>query len=85
MAAFIGIVCGIAIGLGLALRITVLRIKQSNDMGDSKGDMRDFGTYVDMMDSEDGMSSYRPSQRGKIMLEANRKKVMDLAEVEQMQ
>lgn len=77
MAAMIGIICGIAIGLGLALRITVLQIKKSNDMGDSKGDMRDFGTFIDMIATEDDMHNYRLSARGKITLEANRKKAMD--------
>ena len=77
MAALIGIVCGIAIGLGLALRITVLRIKQSNDVGDSKGDIRDFGTVVDVMSAEDDMHNYRPSARGKIMLDESRKKILD--------
>ena len=71
--AIIGIVLGIALGLGLALQITVMKIKDSNDIGDSKGGMRDFDTYVDMLKSEDNMSSYRPSDRGHILLENRRK------------
>lgn len=70
----IGIICGIAIGIGLALRITVLAVKNSNDIGDSKGDLRDFGTYIDMISTEDDLHNYRPSARGKIMLEDRMKK-----------
>ena len=77
MASLVGILCGLAIGLGLALRITVLQIKKSNDIGDSKGDMRDFGTYVNMIRTEDDMHKYTPSARGKIILEANRKKAVE--------
>lgn len=68
---FVGAVCGIAIGLGLALRITVLSIKKSNDIGDSKGDLRDFGTYVNLITTEDDLHNCRPSARGKIILEQN--------------
>ncbi len=54
----VGIICGIAIGLGLALRITVLKIKESNDMGDSKGDMLAFGCHLNMICGEDDL--HRP-------------------------
>ena len=52
---FIGIICGIAIGLGLALRITVLKVKESNDMGDSKGDMLAFGSRLNLLYGEDDL------------------------------
>ncbi len=53
--ALIGIICGIALGLGLALRITVLKIKESNDMGDSKGDMLAFGCRLNLICSENDL------------------------------
>ncbi len=51
----IGIICGIAIGLGLALRITVLKVKESNDMGDSRGDMLSFGGHLNLICGEDDL------------------------------
>lgn len=65
----LGILLGIALGLGLALMITVKAVRKSNDIGDSKGSLRDFGTYVNMHAVEDNLSRYRPSDRGKILLE----------------
>ena len=53
---FVGIICGIAIALGLALRITVLKVKESNDMGDSKGDMLTFGSRLNLICGEDDLS-----------------------------
>ncbi|MBP5609135.1 MAG: hypothetical protein J6X66_12840 [Lachnospiraceae bacterium] len=53
--AVVGIICGIAIGLGLALRITVLRIKESNDMGDSKGDMLAFSSHLNLICGEEDL------------------------------
>lgn len=82
MWAILGALCGIIIGLGLALRITVLSIKKSNDIGDSKGDLRDFGTYVNLISTEDDMHKYRPSDRGKIMLEVNCKKAEEQCAME---
>ena len=55
---FVGILCGIAIALGLALRITVLKVKESNDMGDSKGDMLTFGSRLNLICGEDDL--HRP-------------------------
>ena len=72
---FIGILCGIIIGLGLALRITVLRVKKSNDIGDSKGGIRDFGTYVNIMSSEDDLHQCRPSGRGNVIFEHNYREI----------
>lgn len=71
----IGIVLGITIGIGLALRITVLAVKKSNDVGDSKGEMRDFGTYIDMISTQDDLHSYRPSARGKLILEDRMRRI----------
>ena len=47
--AIIGILCGLALGIGLALSMVVTSIKESNDMGDSKGSMRDFGATMNML------------------------------------
>ena len=52
---FVGIICGIAIALGLALRITVLKVKESNDMGDSRGDMLTFGSHLNLICGEDDL------------------------------
>ena len=52
---FIGIICGIGIALGLALRITVLKVKESNDLGDSRGDMLTFGTQLNLICGEDDL------------------------------
>ena len=51
----VGIICGIAIALGLALRITVLKVKESNDMGDSRGDMLTFGAHLNLICGEDDL------------------------------
>ena len=52
---FVGIICGIGIALGLALRITVQKVKESNDMGDSKGDMLAFGSRLNLLCGEDDL------------------------------
>ena len=52
---FVGIICGLAIALGLAFRITVMKVKESNDMGDSKGDMLAFGTQLNLIYGEDDL------------------------------
>ena len=51
----IGVMCGLALGTGLALSIVVKSVKESNDMGDSKGNMRDFGAHINMLYAEDDM------------------------------
>ncbi len=55
--AIVGILIGIAMGIGLALRMVVLSVKESNDMGDSKGNLRDFGTSLNIIFSEDDLRS----------------------------
>ena len=44
-----------ALGLGLALSMVVKSVKESNDMGDSKGSMRDFGATLNMLYSVDDL------------------------------
>ena len=56
--AFIGLICGLALGIGLALSIVVSNVKESNDMGDSKGDMLAFGCHLNMICGEDDL--HRP-------------------------
>lgn len=51
----VGIICGIAIALGLALRITVQKLRESNDIGDSRGDMLTFGARLNLMCGEDDL------------------------------
>lgn len=74
--AFIGVIMGIALGLGLALMITVQMVKKSNDIGDSKGSLRDFGTYVNMLSVEDNLHKCRPSDRGKLLLENQKREAL---------
>ncbi|MBR6257981.1 MAG: hypothetical protein IKR23_11425 [Lachnospiraceae bacterium] len=58
--AIVGILIGIALGIGLALRMIVLSVKESNDMGDSRGNLRDFGTALNIMSSEDDLRKVPP-------------------------
>ena len=58
--AFIGIICGLALGIGLAFNMVIKNVKESNDMGDSKGSMRDFGASINMLKSEDGLNKLPP-------------------------
>ena len=58
---------GLAFGLGIAFFITMLLVKKSNDIGDSKGALYDFG-YLNMMYTEDGLHRYAPSGRGAVLL-----------------
>ncbi|MBR5348093.1 MAG: hypothetical protein IK125_02550 [Lachnospiraceae bacterium] len=53
-----GIFLGILTGLGLALYLTSLLIKRSNDVGDSIGQLSDFGS-LHMIHSEPKLSSGR--------------------------
>ena len=39
----LGVFLGVMTGLGLSLWITVFALKRSNDVGDSKGQLLDFG------------------------------------------
>ncbi len=66
--AFIGLICGLALGIGLALSIVVSKVKESNDMGDSRGRMSDFGASVDMIYSEDDMRKMPATGRGRSLL-----------------
>ncbi|MBP5230695.1 MAG: hypothetical protein ILO68_03110 [Clostridia bacterium] len=49
----IGSIGGAAIGLGLALWLTVLFVKKSTDIGDSSGTIWDFHANVNIFDSCD--------------------------------
>lgn len=51
-----GIILGISIGIGLALRIVVELIMISNDIGDSSGTVKDFGHGLAICDKKDGLS-----------------------------
>ena len=73
--AFIGLICGLALGIGLALSIVVSKVKESNDMGDSRGGMMDFGASVDLIYSEDDMLKVPVSGRGKSLLETHCKEL----------
>lgn len=55
------------LGIGLAFLITMILIKKSNDVGDSKGSLLDFGG-VFMLESEDGLHHPETSGYASIML-----------------
>jgi hypothetical protein len=63
----LGVLMGIALGIGLAYFLTVTLVKRSNDIGDSSGKLSDFGT-LHMITSEDGLSAAKPSGRGEYIL-----------------
>jgi len=66
----VGILLGIVIGLGLAVRIICSRITQSNDIGNFKGDLWDFGARINVMDFEDDLRNHRKYEyRGREKLE----------------
>ncbi len=69
--AVVGIVIGIALGIGLALSMVVTSIKASNDMGDSKGNLRDFGTSLNLMYGEDDMHKLSVTPNSMPLLEAH--------------
>ena len=58
--AFIGIICGLALGIGLAFNMVIKNVKESNDMGDSKGSMRDFRASINMLKAEDNLNKLPP-------------------------
>lgn len=52
----VGIIFGFLLSLSLVLLIVTKLLKESNDIGDSMGTLSDFGTYVHVTASEDGLS-----------------------------
>ena len=48
-----GIGAGLALGISIALFVTVRMVKKSNDIGDSQGQFHDFGDYIDVYNHED--------------------------------
>ena len=65
----VGILLGIIIGLGLAVRITVQNIKASNDVGDSRGELQDFQAVLNIISDEDNLTSFNRDRRNRIRLE----------------
>lgn len=64
-----GILLGVSLGLGFALRFTVALIMRSNDIGDSSGTCADFGGGVRLYEKKDKMrekaaKKYYASERG---------------------
>lgn len=50
-----GVLLGVSLGIGLALRVTVTLIMKSNDIGDYSGTCDDFGRGVELIAQKDGM------------------------------
>lgn len=56
----LGIILGIAFSACFAFMITMIVVRKSNDMGDSKGTFYSFsGTSVRMLSKRDGVSPNR--------------------------
>lgn len=56
----LGIILGIAFSACFAFMITMIIVRKSNDMGDSKGSFYSFaGTNVRMLSKKDGVSPNR--------------------------
>lgn len=74
----VGGLIGLALGIGLAFLITMYLVRKSNDIGDSKGSLADFG-YLKMLYTEDGLHHHNPSGRGvALILEDQRQEKEDL-------
>ena len=58
-----GILLGIAIGTGLALRIVVSLIMKSNDIGDFSGETKDFGNGITIYEKKNGLSQKKLEKR----------------------
>ena len=72
----LGVLFGIAIAAGFAGSITISMIRKSNDFGNHKAPLRDFG-HLEILESEDGMHSIRVApERGIMTLAERRRKVI---------
>lgn len=72
----LGVLFGIAIAAGFAGSITISMIRKSNDFGNHKAPLRDFG-HLEMLEMEDGMHSIRVApERGIMLLAERRRKVI---------
>lgn len=47
---FMGILFGFLFGIGWALCVTLDKVKNSNDIGNSKGEFEDFEGRIDIID-----------------------------------
>ena len=57
---FLGILLGIAFSVCLAFMVTMIVVRKSNDMGDSKGSFYSFaGTNVRILSKKDGVNPNR--------------------------
>ena len=52
-----GVLVGIFLGVGLTLLLVVRMVKESNDIGDSKGEFYDFGDYLRPLNREDDLKT----------------------------
>ncbi|MBO4310463.1 MAG: hypothetical protein J5856_05280 [Lachnospiraceae bacterium] len=52
-----GISTGLTLGLAIAFLITVKIVKKSNDIGDSHGNIYDFGGKMDVLSHEDNLKN----------------------------
>ena len=69
----LGVLMGIALGVGIAYFLTVSFVKHSNDIGDFSGRLSDFG-QLRIIASEDGLHSAKPSGRGSVVLKEQLRK-----------
>lgn len=55
----IGIIFGIVTGVVVASFLTVIIIKGSNDMGDSRGTFKNFGDYITYSQFQNDLRDYK--------------------------
>ena len=72
----IGGILGLAIGTGIAFVVTMTYVKKSNDIGDSKGTLWDFGDLY-VISSQDGLDEENPNKYGYDLLKDNLQKIME--------
>lgn len=72
----IGGILGLAIGTGIAFAVTMTYVKKSNDIGDAKGTLQDFGELY-VISSEDGLDKENPNKYGYDLLEDNLQKILE--------
>ncbi|MBR6080441.1 MAG: hypothetical protein IKP60_09825 [Treponema sp.] len=52
-----GILTGLALGISLAFFVTLIIVKKSNDIGDSQGELKDFGGNIQVLKWMDNLKA----------------------------
>ena len=83
-----GILLGVSIGLGMALRFTVELIMRSNDIGDTTGNCVDFSSGIELCKKKEGRSKKKISKlyrSAEAVLQRRRNEVIRDAQLAKMQ